>query len=244
MATTTTITGAQFDAMPYEEGRRWELVNGDLISVSSPTPRHQDIVFEILLAVRRYLRRSGIAGRAYQEVEFALTENDRVRPDVGVVIGEKATRLNPDKVPISGASGHCHRSHLANRARFRKPRQGPRLPAKRDHGSVAGLPKIANRADPSRRDCPLPRMEPAGGDRFAARFRTPARVPFRHPIMELEGRPRTPLRGMPERHSFPGDDLPSFASVPVWQGDCPSTSGIRMACVIPEACRYVSTRVK
>ena len=103
MATTTTITGAQFDAMPYEEGRRWELVNGDLISVSSPTPRHQDIVFEILLAVRRYLRRSGIAGRAYQEVEFALTENDRVRPDVGVVIGEKATRLNPDKVPISGA---------------------------------------------------------------------------------------------------------------------------------------------
>ncbi|MGA3074710.1 MAG: Uma2 family endonuclease [Bryobacteraceae bacterium] len=56
MAAITTITGAQFDAMPYEEGRRWELVNGELISVSSPTPRHQDIVFEILLAVRRYLQ--------------------------------------------------------------------------------------------------------------------------------------------------------------------------------------------
>ena len=103
MATTTTLIGAQFDAMPYEEGRRWELVNGDLISVSSLTPRHQDIVFEILLAVRRYLRQSGIAGLAYQDVEFALTENDRVRPDVGVVLGEKATRLDPDKVPIPGA---------------------------------------------------------------------------------------------------------------------------------------------
>jgi|HubBroStandDraft_4_1064222.scaffolds.fasta_scaffold1259089_2 Uma2 family endonuclease len=74
MATVTTITGAQFDAMPYEEGRRWELVNGKLISVSSPTPRHQDIVFEILLAVRRYLQQNpGSMGLAYQDVEFALT---------------------------------------------------------------------------------------------------------------------------------------------------------------------------
>jgi Uma2 family endonuclease len=102
MAATTTITGVQFDALPYEEGRQWELVDGDLISVSSPTPRHQDIVFEILLAVRRYLRQSGTVGLAYQDVEFALTENDRARPDVGVVLGDKATRLDPDKVPISG----------------------------------------------------------------------------------------------------------------------------------------------
>jgi Uma2 family endonuclease len=42
-------------------------------------------------------------GLAYQDVEFALTENDRVRPDVGVVLGEKSTRMNPDRVPIPGA---------------------------------------------------------------------------------------------------------------------------------------------
>jgi len=64
MATITTMTGAQFDAMPYEEGRRWELINGELISVSTPTWRHQDIVFRILLALRRYLERSKIAGLA------------------------------------------------------------------------------------------------------------------------------------------------------------------------------------
>ena len=104
MAAITNITGAQFDAMPYEEGRRWELVNGELISVSSPTPRHQDIVFEALLAVRRYLQQSrGSVGLAYQDVEFALTENDRVRPDVGVVLGENSTCLDPDRVPIPGA---------------------------------------------------------------------------------------------------------------------------------------------
>lgn len=103
MATITTMTGAQFDAMPYEEGRRWELINGELISVSTPTWRHQDIVFKILLALRRYLERSKIAGLACQDVEFALTDNDRVRPDVCVLLGEKALRLDPDKTPIPGA---------------------------------------------------------------------------------------------------------------------------------------------
>jgi Uma2 family endonuclease len=100
MATITTISGAQFDALPYAEGRQSELVDGELFSVSSPTPRHQDIVFEILLAVRRYLRQGGAEGLAYQDVEFAVSENDRVRPDVAVLLGEKATGLDPDKTPI------------------------------------------------------------------------------------------------------------------------------------------------
>jgi Uma2 family endonuclease len=103
VATITSITGAQFDAMPYDEGRRWELVNGELISVASPTPWHQDIVFRILLAIRRYLDVSGISALAYQDVEFALTDNDRVRPDICVLLGDKARRLDPDRIPIPGS---------------------------------------------------------------------------------------------------------------------------------------------
>jgi Uma2 family endonuclease len=103
MAAIPTVTGAQFDAMPYDEGRRWELVNGELISVSSPTPRHQDIVFRILLAMRRYLDASGIPVLAYQDVEFALTDSERVRPDVSVLLGDKARRLDPDRIPIPGS---------------------------------------------------------------------------------------------------------------------------------------------
>ncbi len=45
MATLATMSGAEFDALPFEEGRRWELLAGDLIEVSSLTPEHQDIVF-------------------------------------------------------------------------------------------------------------------------------------------------------------------------------------------------------
>jgi Uma2 family endonuclease len=53
MATIATMTGAQFDALPYEEGRRRELLEGDLIEVSSPTPEHQDIVFNLVTALKQ-----------------------------------------------------------------------------------------------------------------------------------------------------------------------------------------------
>ncbi len=103
MATITTISGAQFDAMPFEEGRQWELVNGELISMPSPTPRHQDIVFRIQVAIQQYLEAGTIEGLAYQDVEFALSDNDRVRPDLCILLAGNARRLDPDKIPVPGA---------------------------------------------------------------------------------------------------------------------------------------------
>lgn len=95
------MAGTQFDALPYEEGRRWELLEGDLVEVSSPTPEHQDIVFNLLAALKQYLKAQP-NGRAHQDVEFALSDQDRLRPDVCVLLGERAN-LDPRKVPIHGA---------------------------------------------------------------------------------------------------------------------------------------------
>jgi Uma2 family endonuclease len=101
MATAATMTGIEFDALPYQEGRRWELIRGELIAVSSPTPRHQEIVFRILETLRQYLGAN--QGLAYSDVEFALTENDRLRPDICVLLGEKAVGLDLDRAPVAGA---------------------------------------------------------------------------------------------------------------------------------------------
>lgn len=103
MATTATMTGAQFDDLPYEEGRRWELINGDLTPVPSPTWRHQEISFEFHLAFKQYFKTTGLKGLVAQDVEFALTRDDRLRPDVCVILGDKVERLDRDKVPIPGA---------------------------------------------------------------------------------------------------------------------------------------------
>lgn len=103
MPTAVSMTGAQFDALPYEEGRQWELVGGELIGVSSPTPRHQEIVFRVLMALHRWLAMAAVHGLVYADVEFALTNRDRVRPDVCVVLGDRARDLDPDQIPIPGA---------------------------------------------------------------------------------------------------------------------------------------------
>ncbi len=101
MASVATMSGAQFDALPYEEGRRWELLSGDLIEVPSPTPEHQDIVFNLLSALKQYVKTQR-AARTHQDIEFALSESDRLRPDVCVLLGER-TKIDPRKVPVPGA---------------------------------------------------------------------------------------------------------------------------------------------
>ncbi|HEX4230978.1 MAG TPA: Uma2 family endonuclease [Bryobacteraceae bacterium] len=102
MATVATMTGEQFDALPYEEGRRWELLSGDLVEVSSPIPEHQDIVFNLLSSLKQFLRTRG-AARAHQDIEFALGPCDRLQPDVCVLLDDRAN-LDPQKTPIPGAA--------------------------------------------------------------------------------------------------------------------------------------------
>jgi Uma2 family endonuclease len=97
------MTGTQFDALPYEEGRQWELVDGELIAVPGPTGRHQDVVFLLQSAIRSFLKDFPISALVYADVEFAMTQDDRVRPDVFVLLGANALAFDKDKVPAPGA---------------------------------------------------------------------------------------------------------------------------------------------
>jgi Uma2 family endonuclease len=101
MASIATMTGPQFDALPYDEGRRWELIEGELVEVSSPTPEHQILVQRLLLALVLYVQTQR-KGLVLADVEFALAVDIRVRPDVLVLLGDKAERLDKSKVPVEG----------------------------------------------------------------------------------------------------------------------------------------------
>jgi Uma2 family endonuclease len=103
MPTIATMSGAQFDALPYEEGRRSELLEGELIEVPSATPRHRDIVYATLQALKIYLKEHRSEGAAYADVEFALSEEVRLRPDVCLLLPERALQLDRDHIPIPGA---------------------------------------------------------------------------------------------------------------------------------------------
>jgi Uma2 family endonuclease len=99
---TTKLTGARFDALPYEEARRLELVDGELIPVSTPTPEHQLIVQRILFGLMLYFRDNPDRGLALLNVEFALSENSRMRPDISVLLADRAAALDVTAVPVHG----------------------------------------------------------------------------------------------------------------------------------------------
>ena len=93
------MSGAAFDQLPYEEGRRWELVQGEMIAVSSATLEHQVIVLDLGASLRQYFRREPRGGVA-PDVEFALGEDNRLRPDLAILLGEHWTSIDPRKTPI------------------------------------------------------------------------------------------------------------------------------------------------
>ena len=103
MVTASIMTGPEFDALPYEEGRCWELLGGELIAVSSPTPQHQLILQRILFALMMYFDAHPGWGLALTDVEFALDDSHRLRPDVLVLLGERASSLDMARVPVPGA---------------------------------------------------------------------------------------------------------------------------------------------
>jgi Uma2 family endonuclease len=96
------MAASQFDAVPYEEGRKWELLEGELIEKPSPTPQHQLVVSTFFTSLRQYFQTSPI-GAALPGGEFALNESTRVRPDVCVLLHNRWTNLDRRRIPIPGA---------------------------------------------------------------------------------------------------------------------------------------------
>ena len=98
MATQTLITAEQFDQLPEEQGQRFELLDGELIEWSSATPRHNDIVGNVLIAMKpRMLRQK--TGMMVSATEFAIGQ-DRLRPDIAILLAAKWAQVDMDRVPV------------------------------------------------------------------------------------------------------------------------------------------------
>ena len=96
-------TGAQFDALPYEEGRLWELVDGDLIPAPNHTVQDRADIQKLLFPLMLHFKAHPEHGAVLHDVEFAPEENCRVRPDVFVLRPERVANLDWQKVPVPGA---------------------------------------------------------------------------------------------------------------------------------------------
>ncbi len=99
MATKTLMTVEEFSRMHTAETEDFELVEGELIPLSSGTPRHafvRDLAGDYL---RSYLRRNR-AGRAVAEVDCRIKDETIRRPDLSVFLGDRFQAVDLDSIPI------------------------------------------------------------------------------------------------------------------------------------------------
>ncbi|HEX4276624.1 MAG TPA: Uma2 family endonuclease [Bryobacteraceae bacterium] len=99
MAVRATMTAEEFDALPEEEGRKWELLDGELIEVSSATPKHNRIVGRLFKLLDTFAE-SRRLGAALLETDLAVRANTRLRPDMGFFSAETWETVDLDLVPV------------------------------------------------------------------------------------------------------------------------------------------------
>lgn len=79
-----------------EDGRRYELYDGEAFVVPAPTPRHQRAAQEIEDLFRTYARRHG--GAVFiSPIDIVFTEYDVLQPDIVFFEAGRAARIDPDQ---------------------------------------------------------------------------------------------------------------------------------------------------
>jgi Uma2 family endonuclease len=99
MPVRTLMTAEQFDALPEEEGRKWELLDGELIEVSSATPKHNRILGRLYKMLDSFAEARKL-GAVLLETDLAVRLNTRLRPDFGFFSADTWRTVDLDIVPV------------------------------------------------------------------------------------------------------------------------------------------------
>jgi Uma2 family endonuclease len=90
------VSYADLEKWP-DDGRRYELYDGEVYVVPSPVPLHQMVSARLHLALEEYTRaHGGIV--LYAPLDIVLTEYDVVQPDLLLFTRERAHVVNPKQV--------------------------------------------------------------------------------------------------------------------------------------------------
>jgi Uma2 family endonuclease len=97
-ATKTLLTAEQFDNYPFEEDKRYELDEGELIEMTRPAYKHNRVLANLLFALQVYVRKHRNGEVLISENLYALSPNTRRSPDVAVILGDRHDELKDAKV--------------------------------------------------------------------------------------------------------------------------------------------------
>ncbi len=99
MSTKTLMTVEEFAQMASSDVEDYELVEGELIPLSSGTPKHA-IVRDYLVHLFWNFFSAHPIGRTFAEVDCRLGESTVRRPDVSVFLNERLAGIDLAEVPV------------------------------------------------------------------------------------------------------------------------------------------------
>jgi len=97
-AAKTLLTAEQFDNYPFEEDKRYELDEGELIEMTRPAYRHNRVVAKLTGEMGNFLENNPIGEALISENVYALSANTRRSPDVAIILGDRYEELKDAKV--------------------------------------------------------------------------------------------------------------------------------------------------
>jgi Uma2 family endonuclease len=92
------LTAEEFDKYPFEEHKRYELDEGQLIEMTRPAYKHNRVLGVLYLKVGIYLRNNPIGEALISENLYALSRTTRLAPDLAVILGNHYAELQDAKV--------------------------------------------------------------------------------------------------------------------------------------------------
>jgi Uma2 family endonuclease len=92
------LSAEEFDNYPFEEDKRYELDEGELIEMTRPAYKHNRVVQNLLITLVLYFRQNPIGEALLSENLYALSPSTRRSPDVAVILGDRRTELWDAKV--------------------------------------------------------------------------------------------------------------------------------------------------
>jgi Uma2 family endonuclease len=97
-ATKTVLTAQEFDNYPFEEDKRYELDEGELIEMTRPGYKHNRVMQHLLVELVMYFRKHPPGEALISENLYALSPNTRRSPDVAIILGDRRDELKDAKV--------------------------------------------------------------------------------------------------------------------------------------------------
>ena len=97
-ATKTLLTAEEFDNYPFEEDKRYELDEGELIEMTRPAYKHNRVLTILQGELYIYFQKNPIGENLDSENLYALSAHTRRAPDVAIILGDRSAELREAKV--------------------------------------------------------------------------------------------------------------------------------------------------